>query len=309
MADTSPLRDIARRVSNWGRWGADDERGTVNFITPDVVQRAAALRAARRRLQPGARLGADGPQFGQAGRVNPLHIMTSTQQPDDAGSRRPPLRRRRHRHAAPVRDAVGQPRARPLRRAALQRASRRDRHVGRRRANGIDKMAAGIVSRGVLLDVARAARRRALGPGTSDHARRSRSGRARAGRARRARRRAARAHRATCASFTVYGDRVYYMKQMPGLGVACVEWLHAREVAAVATRHQHGRGLAARGSGGAVPAARALHPRHGPHARRDVRPRGARRRLRAGRRLGVPVHGAAAARRRAASARRSIPSR
>ena len=25
------------------------------------------------------------------------------------------------------------------------------------------------------------------------------------------------------------------MKQMPGLGVACVEWLHAREVAAVAS--------------------------------------------------------------------------
>jgi kynurenine formamidase len=35
--------------------------------------------------------------------------------------------------------------------------------------------------------------------------------------------------------FTTDGDRVTYMKQMPGLGVACVEWLHAREVAAVAT--------------------------------------------------------------------------
>ena len=36
------LRDIARRVSNWGRWGAEDERGTVNFITPEVIRRAAA---------------------------------------------------------------------------------------------------------------------------------------------------------------------------------------------------------------------------------------------------------------------------
>ena len=35
------LMEIARRVSNWGRWGADDERGTVNLITPEVVQRAA----------------------------------------------------------------------------------------------------------------------------------------------------------------------------------------------------------------------------------------------------------------------------
>jgi kynurenine formamidase len=31
------------RCSNWGRWGPDDERGTLNLITPEVRQRAAAL--------------------------------------------------------------------------------------------------------------------------------------------------------------------------------------------------------------------------------------------------------------------------
>src|SRR4249919_3458127 len=36
-------------------------------------------------------------------------------------------------------------------------------------------------------------------------------------------------------AFTVDRDRTAYMKQMPGLGVASVEWLHAREVAAVAS--------------------------------------------------------------------------
>src|SRR5207253_9012235 len=35
--------------------------------------------------------------------------------------------------------------------------------------------------------------------------------------------------------FKADGDRVGYMRQMPGLGIACVEWLHAREVAAVAS--------------------------------------------------------------------------
>ena len=30
-------------VKNWGRWGADDVRGTLNFITADHVQRAAGL--------------------------------------------------------------------------------------------------------------------------------------------------------------------------------------------------------------------------------------------------------------------------
>ena len=29
--------------SNWGRWGDDDERGTVNLITPAKRARAAAL--------------------------------------------------------------------------------------------------------------------------------------------------------------------------------------------------------------------------------------------------------------------------
>src|SRR6266849_2467019 len=30
-------------VKNWGRWGPDDERGTLNFISPEHVKRAAAL--------------------------------------------------------------------------------------------------------------------------------------------------------------------------------------------------------------------------------------------------------------------------
>jgi Putative cyclase len=31
------------RFSNWGRWGDDDELGTLNFVTPDVRRRAAQL--------------------------------------------------------------------------------------------------------------------------------------------------------------------------------------------------------------------------------------------------------------------------
>jgi hypothetical protein len=30
-------------LSNWGRWGTDDQLGTVNFITPAQRKRAAAL--------------------------------------------------------------------------------------------------------------------------------------------------------------------------------------------------------------------------------------------------------------------------
>lgn len=38
---TDPVND--RHPNNWGRWGPDDERGTINFITPDRITAAAAL--------------------------------------------------------------------------------------------------------------------------------------------------------------------------------------------------------------------------------------------------------------------------
>jgi kynurenine formamidase len=39
-------RDVVamlEKLSNWGRWGADDQLGTINFITPAVRRRAAGL--------------------------------------------------------------------------------------------------------------------------------------------------------------------------------------------------------------------------------------------------------------------------
>ena len=35
--------EIFESVKNWGRWGADDELGTLNFITPAMVRAAAGL--------------------------------------------------------------------------------------------------------------------------------------------------------------------------------------------------------------------------------------------------------------------------
>ena len=34
-------------VKNWGRWGPDDELGTLNYITPEKVRRGRAARAQR----------------------------------------------------------------------------------------------------------------------------------------------------------------------------------------------------------------------------------------------------------------------
>ena len=39
------FRQLFDRVSNWGRWGADDERGALNYLTPELI--AAAVGHAR----------------------------------------------------------------------------------------------------------------------------------------------------------------------------------------------------------------------------------------------------------------------
>ncbi|MEO8263141.1 MAG: cyclase family protein, partial [Pseudolysinimonas sp.] len=40
---TAEFVDLFASVKNWGRWGADDERGALNFLTPELVSAAASL--------------------------------------------------------------------------------------------------------------------------------------------------------------------------------------------------------------------------------------------------------------------------
>ncbi len=69
--------DLAREVNNWGRWGDDDELGTLNLITPEVVKRAAACVRTGKTFALGLPLSEDGPQMGAIpGRINPIHKMT-----------------------------------------------------------------------------------------------------------------------------------------------------------------------------------------------------------------------------------------
>jgi len=69
------VREMAKRFSNWGRWGADDELGTVNFITPQKVAAAARLVRQGKIFGLAIPFDKDGPQTGFAGRVNPIHYM------------------------------------------------------------------------------------------------------------------------------------------------------------------------------------------------------------------------------------------
>ena len=37
------LRDAAEKYKNWGKWGPDDEIGTLNYTSPDDIIAAAGL--------------------------------------------------------------------------------------------------------------------------------------------------------------------------------------------------------------------------------------------------------------------------
>jgi kynurenine formamidase len=76
MALPEHLQDLARRVSNTGRWGDDDQRGTLNLIGPEAVLRG--VRAVRQGVVFSLAIpfDPDGPQTGAIpGRTNPEREM------------------------------------------------------------------------------------------------------------------------------------------------------------------------------------------------------------------------------------------
>ncbi len=82
MALPDDVLELAARVRNWGRWGDDDEIGTLNLITDETVKAAAGEVRTGRRRTLGIPLDADGPQIGAIpGRVNPERTMLTVNAP------------------------------------------------------------------------------------------------------------------------------------------------------------------------------------------------------------------------------------
>ena len=63
MPLTADLEQLAARVSNWGRWGADDQRGTLNLIGPDAVLRGVAAARTGRTFSLALPFDQTGPQW------------------------------------------------------------------------------------------------------------------------------------------------------------------------------------------------------------------------------------------------------
>lgn len=232
MSLPAAFHEIAKRVNNWGRWGTDDEMGTLNLITDAVVKDAAACVRSGRRVPLALPLHQDGIQTGLIpGRVNPLHTMVQiNQELFGPGT------------VATSDDAVTM---------GLQAATHWDAlthvsHSGkiyngrpadtitphtRARFSGIDK-APYIVSRGVLLDVARAKGLdrlpgdHAVTPEDLDEAAEFAGLTIRSG--------DIVLVRTGQIQVCLAGDKHGYGYPSPGLSVRTPEWFHAHDVAAVA---------------------------------------------------------------------------
>lgn len=232
MAFPAEFHDIAKRVNNWGRWGEADETGTLNLITDEAVRAAARTVRGGRRVPLALPLRQDGVQTGMIpGRVNPLRTMVMLN----------------HEMFGPGTVATSD----DIVTMGLQAATHWDAlthvsHSGRiyngRPAgsvtahggaafSGIEKIAT-LLSRGVLLDVARARGTdrlpgdHAVTPDDLDAAEELARTTVRAGDIVLVR----------TGQMQVYlaGDKHAYAFPSPGLSVRTPEWFHARDVAAVA---------------------------------------------------------------------------
>ena len=75
---TDVIRETGLRCRNWGRWGPDDERGTLNYISPDRIVAAAGLVKRGAVFSLAIPFNAKGPQIDQPRRFNPIHRMMLT---------------------------------------------------------------------------------------------------------------------------------------------------------------------------------------------------------------------------------------
>ena len=147
---------LAEKVRNWGRWGDTGPRGTLNHIGPEVLRRAAATVTAGKLFNLGLRFDRNGPQEGTY-RFNPQLYMTALDQalnPENSRARfnddviHMPLQ------CATQWDALGHVHYDGLLYDGCRAADVLSQAGAAR--NGIEHLAAaGIVSRGVLLDIAR----------------------------------------------------------------------------------------------------------------------------------------------------------
>ena len=294
--------ELIARVSNWGRFGADDELGTANLITPGEARRggAACVRTGEV-FSLAVDFEPDTPQFKASYRLNPQRSMVATGTDVKAG-RQAAFGIAGHGfaddmvvmslQAATQWDSLAHCfhdyrmyNGRPTARSSARRARPRTTSPCCATASftrgvladvaghlGVDALAADHHITVAELEATLAAQGVEVGPGDALLVRTGHLGRI---------------QREGAWDRFVEADE-------PGLGWDALPWLRDHDVAAVACDNWAFEVVPSRFElRPAVP--RRRHRLHGPADRRDLRARRARRRLPRRRRLGLPVHRAAAA--------------
>lgn len=239
------VRELAQRYTNWGRWGDDDQLGTLNHVQPAAVVAAARLIREGRPVSMALPYDEHGPQNGRFNRFNPIHLMTRDGADALVGTSVRDFYGGTDRHFRGTDDIVIMPLQCGTQWDSLAHVVYEGRiyngysadQVSSKGAlkNDVANAADRMVGRGVLLDVARAKGVEWLEPGTAidgvdldatAEAQRVEVGQGdfvfvRTGAITRARRSGG------------WGD--YAGGPAAGLGLGSVEWVAEREVAAVAT--------------------------------------------------------------------------
>src|SRR6185295_4803217 len=236
------VRDTGRRLRNWGKWGPDDERGTLNYIAPSSIVGAARLVKRGAVFSLAIPFDSKGPQSATSSssrRFNPIHRMMLTGPDCTTGAITFPG------GVGFTDDMVIMP---------LQCATQWDalshclldgqiyngydaNEISSRGAkrNGIDKVARGIVGRGVMIDLPRVKSVHWLEPGYAitpedlDAAVAAEGVEIESGDVLLVRT----GMMTMCAARGGWGD--YAGGPAPGLSFSTAGWVHGHELAAVAT--------------------------------------------------------------------------
>lgn len=224
------FRQVGAEVSNWGRWGPEDERGTTNLVTPREIVRAARLVRRGAVFDLGVPLGAGGPRA-FPGRIDPLHMMTET----GAGQEYPGGAKWSDDYVVmPLQTGTQWDAFAHVWYDGLLYNGFGEDEVGPHGAArcSIDALGGGIAGRGVLLDVARHAGvdwlegGHVIGPETLDAVAERQGTEIRAGDILLVR-------TGWWRKFLVEGDAAGWTSAEPGLGLDCARWVRDHDLAAL----------------------------------------------------------------------------
>ena len=90
MVDDRNLEDAIKKAPyNWKKWGKDDEIGTLNYLTEDVILKAKNAIRTGKIFTLGLAIGSEKGDLVSPGRITTIHLSTQDEATYDAGKKNP----------------------------------------------------------------------------------------------------------------------------------------------------------------------------------------------------------------------------